>query len=433
MVSFHPKMRFFVQALCLFLFTRLPLEGLRAEASGFEALRDETFEAVWQRVSDSYYDASFGGLDWDEVGARYRARLPQTSSMADLRGLLSEMLYELGDSHLALLSSDYDPEAIFTPWSGGWAGVDACFSGKDIVLYRLDPTGPAYAAGIRDGDRLLRVDGRSIEDFRRQLRESGLPKHVVESSTLLSVLSRLKAGAGDQVELLVKPPKARKRPVRVTLARYEGRTTEPLGQLGRMPFSLEYEIREEGAGYVRFSLWFPAAMPDLRRFVGDLPADAPGLVIDLRGNPGGLMAMAGGLSGMILDTQSELGRTTLREGHINVVGFPQRKAFLGRVAVLVDEASVSTSEVFAFGLQELGRVRVFGQPTPGAALPSMFTALPNGDSLQMALGDFKTPNGVSLEGRGVVPDEIVSVSPVDLSKGRDTVLLAALKWIHQTD
>jgi carboxyl-terminal processing protease len=72
---------------------------------------------------------------------------------------------------------------------------------------------------------------------------------------------------------------------------------------------------------------------------------------------------------------------------------------------------------------------VFGELTAGAALPSMFRQLPNGDMLQYAVADIKTPQGVLIEGMGVTPDEAVPVRRVDFVAGRDPVLEAAERWI----
>jgi len=391
----------------------------------------ETFEAAWSQVGKTYYDKRFGGLDWDEVGGRYRAKVESATDMDQVRVLINAMLYELGESHLALLSTSGKEGYAMTPWTGGWAAVDLCYDGNALVFYRVDELGAAYAAGIRSGDTLLAVNGDGVNRFRRSSLRSGQPKHLLKYDVLSTVLSRFRGGEGDRLQLSVKGSDGGRRKLQFDLRSYEGPTTQPLGHVGKLPLEVELRHLDSGAGYLRFNLWFPAAMPDIRTFIKNLPERTEGLVIDLRGNPGGVMVMAGGLAGMLLDKQSSLGRTTLREGHMNVVGFPQEGRFLGKLALLVDEASVSTSEVFAIGMQELGRARVFGQPTPGAALPSVITSLPNGDSLQIAMGDFKTPQGFSLEGRGVIPDEIVSISPVDLSEGKDTVLSAALNWIHQ--
>jgi len=98
--------------------------------------------------------------------------------------------------------------------------------------------------------------------------------------------------------------------------------------------------------------------------------------------------------------------------------------------VLIDCGSASTSEIMAAGLQEAKRARVFGETSPGAALPSLFKALPTGDLLQYAIADLQTPLGVLIEGRGVVPDEIVSRTLADLAGGRDPVLEAARRWLE---
>jgi carboxyl-terminal processing protease len=103
--------------------------------------------------------------------------------------------------------------------------------------------------------------------------------------------------------------------------------------------------------------------------------------------------------------------------------------FSGSVAILTDGASLSAAEIFAGGMQDVGRARVFGQTTPGQALPAVWDRLPNGDVLYHAFADFVTGSGVRLEGRGVIPDEMVPVTRKDLLAGRDAPLLAALTWI----
>ena len=102
---------------------------------------------------------------------------------------------------------------------------------------------------------------------------------------------------------------------------------------------------------------------------------------------------------------------------------------MGKVAVLVDELSVSTSEIVAGGLQDISRARVFGTQTPGMPLPSVIIKLPNGDSFQYAVADLKKPSGGRYEGEGVVPDIVVANSQKDYISGEDLPLKAAIEWL----
>jgi carboxyl-terminal processing protease len=98
--------------------------------------------------------------------------------------------------------------------------------------------------------------------------------------------------------------------------------------------------------------------------------------------------------------------------------------------VLVDGVSASTAEIFAGGLQDLKRARVFGTRSAGAALPSTIKKLPNGDGLQYAQANYISEGGQPLEGRGVVPDVEVKQSRQALLNGHDRVVDAAVDWIR---
>ena len=110
---------------------------------------------------------------------------------------------------------------------------------------------------------------------------------------------------------------------------------------------------------------------------------------------------------------------------------PRSPHFEGPLAVLVDGLSASTSEIFAGGMQDLGRARVFGTRTAGAALPSVIEKLPNGDGFQYAIANYISEGGKTLEGNGVKPDVEVAPDRDSLRARRDPVLDAALKWLHQ--
>ena len=146
-----------------------------------------------------------------------------------------------------------------------------------------------------------------------------------------------------------------------------------------------------------------------------------------------------GISGHFVGERKTLGVMKTRENELRFVVNPRLvsaagervQPFAGPVAILVDAMSGSASECFAGGMQSIGRVRVFGQPSMGQALPALFDRMPNGDVLIHAYGDFVTAEGTRLEGRGVIPDEVVPLVRADLLAGRDRTLEVALAWIDR--
>jgi carboxyl-terminal processing protease len=165
--------------------------------------------------------------------------------------------------------------------------------------------------------------------------------------------------------------------------------------------------------------------------------NSDGIVLDLRGNPGGLAALVMGIGGHFLSEPASLGEMRMRDATLRFVVNPQLvtpdgrrvEPFAGPLAILVDGLSASTSEVFAGGMRAIERARIFGEPTAGQALPALVTVLPNGDRLLHAIADFTASDGTRLEGAGVVPDVFVPLDRSALLAGQDVVLDAALAWL----
>jgi len=105
--------------------------------------------------------------------------------------------------------------------------------------------------------------------------------------------------------------------------------------------------------------------------------------------------------------------------------------YAGPLAILIDELSASTTEMFAASLQSLGRARLFGERSAGQALPAIATRLPTGDILMHVIADFVAADGSRIEGRGAVPDEVVPLTAGDVQSGRDAPLDAALNWFER--
>jgi len=392
------------------------------------------FQAVWQEINTNYYDTDFGGKNWEAIGERYRKRLSAIESSTAFDQLMTEMLRELGDSHFSIASPAFN-ELMPNAWRGGGKGMDLSVVENRVIVHRVYFGGAAELAGIQAGHELVSVGGERVADLRKRISESGVFNNSIHYYLLEAVENRFFGAPGDKVSCRLKATRLTSaKEFSLELQTYRGRMSSQLGNLGESPMALESRSLGSNIHYLRFDLWFPSLMEEMRSIIRSMDRGSHGLIIDIRGNPGGIGLMATGLAGMLVENEYEMGRMRLRQGHLNFNVYPQSGAFLGPVAILVDGNSISTSEIFAADMQETGRARLFGSRTAGAALPSVFKKLPNNYYLQMAIADYVTSRGNRIEQVGVTPDEVVALSPSKLRQGEDSVIDAARKWIlRQSD
>ena len=397
-------------------------------ARAWSEIRDETFTLVWQLVYESYFDPTFGGVDWLAVRDRSAAEAAQATDPAQLRAVLRRMLAELHSSHFGLLPRD---AAVFHPRERtriGTVGLEVAWLDEHAVVCRVQPESPAAQADLHPGDVLTEVDGARLDRLAEALASSDYRGARRAAYLAQTVNGRLHPRVGQPVKLTVRPGDAPAHGLELKAVPHPGDWSEPIGDFPSSPLEIEARRDDDGIAYLRFNSFSPRLMKPIRALLARLqPED--GLIIDLRGNPGGVLGMANGLCGWLSRDEFSLGKMQMRQGMIAFVVTPQEGAFPGPIAVLIDSRSASTSEVLAAGLQEAKRARIFGERSAGAALPSQFRALPTGDLFQYAVADLQTPGGWALEGRGVQPDEPVSLHASDLAAGRDAVVLAARTWI----
>lgn len=407
--------------------------GMAAETEApgppWAAIREQTFQTVWQTVNDSYFDATFGGVDWAAVGEKYRVKLPDAGDNEALRGLLQGMLGELRRSHFSIMPREM---SVFTPEERsrvGTVGVEVAYTEGAVAISELAAESVARSAGLSPGDVIVKIGDQDLAALQAWLEQSDLSPARRGLYLAQLVGSSLRGPVGTSIRVEVRDSRGVGRECTLTFGDHVGEWSEPMGNFPSTPIFVRSHCGADGLAYLHFNVFARLAMKDIRALLRQVPADG-GLVIDLRGNLGGIAVMASGISGWLSDRQFQLGTMQLRQGHIGFTVSPQTGAFLGPVAMLIDSNSASTSEIMAAGLQEAGRVRVFGESSPGSALPSVFKALPTGDLLQHAIADMQTPKGVLIEGRGVTPDETVRRTVADLANGRDPVREAAERWLN---
>lgn len=400
-----------------------------------------SFDAVWQTVADRHWD--LGGVDWQAVKSELRPKAMSAATNAELRPILQEMLARLGQSHFAIVPADAyaalegDAPAAEDQAQDGGVGLTVRVLDDRALVTAVEPGSPAAEAGVKAGWIVASVDGEPVADGIAKVAEAypdgASLRHILLARTTATKLVG-PVGSAVTIGFLDGQEQAVER--RLERTALPGKVV----RFGHMPgIRVRYQSRRLGddVGYVALSAFFdpasvmPSFAADVASFRG---ATLRGLVLDLRGNPGGIAAMAMGIGGhLVSDTGHSLGTMISKDGELELALTPQPDPFTGKVAVLVDAHSASTSEILAGGLQAIGRARVFGRRTAGAALPSNFERLPNGDGFQYAMANFVSASGQPLEGAGVTPDVVVELSREALLTGKDSTLDAALSWIHNSD
>jgi carboxyl-terminal processing protease len=398
-----------------------------------------SFDLVWQTVNDTFYDPQFEGIDWAGVRGELRPRVEAAATPDAARDVIRQMLARLRRSHFTLLSSssaDALPGTAVVP-------IDVRVVPEGVVVTRVAPGSAAERQGLKPGSILLGVDDSRAASWTSAPQSPGSPGSDDARARDLDVwrrVTRVLHGLSDSTaRLRVRQPDGTTRTIEVARAEEPGdRVT--LGNLRPLYVLAESrEVQTPGrrrAGVIAFNVWMTSVNTQVDDAIDRFRGHA-GLVIDLRGNPGGLVAMISRVAGHLMSEPVVLGQMKTRTSTLELKVNPQLATvdgrrvmpFAGPVAILVDELTASASECFAGALQGLGRARVFGRQTMVQALPASTRTLPNGDVLLYALGDFVTASGRRIEGDGVMPDETQPLSIAALGAGRDQPLEAALRWI----
>jgi carboxyl-terminal processing protease len=401
-------------------------------------LNVESFEKVWTTVRDHHWDPTLGGLDWKAVHDELLPAVENASSTAEARAAITRMLDRLHQTHFGIVPAEVYGEM---NWPAGKSargaqgegdpGIELRVIDGQAVVTALTPNSPAAGAGILPGWEIVRIDGQKLASGLRLIEKKSADSTLLELTLVHSVAGRLRGDVANPVR--VDFLDGANHPVTRKLERVPPRgQTAQLGNLPPLPFWVETRKLTPDIGYLRFNMFFEpeTLMQSVSKILKDCAA-CRGFVIDLRGNPGGIGGLATGLAGWFIDRKgAELGTMILRSGQIRFAVFGRPEVFTGPLAVLVDGCSASTAEIFAEGMKDAGRARIFGSRTAGAALPSMIERLPNGDGFQYAVANYISKGGKALEGTGVVPDEEIKLTRRALLDGKDPVLERAMAWIE---
>ncbi len=296
-----------------------------------------------------------------------------------IEGAVNGMLVSL-DPHSAYLTPElYKELQVETKGSFGGLGIEITNkSGMLTVVAPIEDT-PAYRAGIKSGDVILKIDGEFTKDM-----------------TLVEAVKRMRGKPDTKVKLTIK----RENPNQL----FDSTLTREIIKIQ----SVKSKGLEKGYGYLRVTQFQERTDDDLEHAIKQLDKEYGGLqgvVLDLRNNPGGLLTQAVKISDMFLDG----GLIVYTDGRLEN---QKQKYFAHKpgtysefpMVVLVNGGSASASEIVAGALQDHKRALVLGTTTFGKGSVQTILPLDESSALRLTTARYFTPNGRSIQATGIVPD-----------------------------
>ncbi|TVQ11553.1 MAG: S41 family peptidase [Leptolyngbya sp. DLM2.Bin27] len=373
-------------------------------------------DEAWQIINREYVDGSFNQTDWqairqDLLGREYTSReAAHTALRAALRRLNDPYTRFLSPAEYTDLTEQTSGEV-----SGIGVRLERNSQTGAVLVTGVAADSPAARAGVATGDRILLVDGQSTERL-----------------TAEGVLQQLRGREGSQVTLTVSRNGGAPRTIILTRARMDLPTVE----------SAQKTVGGRPIGYIRLIEFNANAADQMANAIRTLSeAGVEGFVLDLRGNPGGLLMSSIDISRMWLQ-HGPIVRTLDRNGKDEAISANRTALTNLPLTVLVDGRSASSSEILTGALRDNNRATVVGTTTFGKALVQSLHGLTDGSGLTVTVAHYYTPNGTDISTKGISPDVTVDLSaqqrrelfsnPSLLGTDADTQYLRAAEVLEQT-
>lgn len=377
---------------------------LNKDANGQTNVDFEPFWKAWSVLNEKYVNAT------------------STTDQEKVWGAIKGLAASTGDPYTVFFPPE-ESKMFESDISGNFEGVGMEIGIRDGVLTVVAPLkgSPAERAGIRAGDKILKVDDVSTAD----LGVDKAVKLIRGAKGTDVVITIFREGDNDTKEITIT-----RDVIDIPTIETEVKTANASGADNPNGTGL----RSDGVFIIRlfsFTAQSPSLFKDaLRKFI---ESGSSKLVVDLRGNPGGYLEAAADIASWFLPT----GKTIVSEdfgknGTGKVYRSKGYDVFNGRnldLVVLVDGGSASASEILAGALQEHGVAKIVGTKTFGKGSVQELVKITPDTSLKVTVAKWLTPNGNSISEKGIQPDIEVKITPEDIEKKADPQLDKALETV----
>ena len=341
-------------------------------------------DEVWQIVNNEFVDRGFNHVDWKIK--RQELLKKEYSDTASAYEAIRESLEELGDPYTRFLEPE-EYEELSNQTSGELSGIGIQLGidrqTKKLTVIEPIPNSPAIEAGLEAGDRILSIDGKSTDLM-----------------SLEQASAEIKGEIGTEVKLKISRNSQPDFEVAIARAQIE------------LP-SVSYTLNEEQnskVGYIKLDEFSSHAAEQMQAAIEDLSdKEASGFVLDLRGNPGGLLFSSVEIARMWMGKGAIVSTIDNKGGNEKFSANGKALTDLPLV-VLVDGYSASASEILAGALKENERAKVVGSRTYGKGTVQSVHSLSDGSGLAVTIARYYPPSGIDINQKGIDPDIMVNLS-----------------------
>lgn len=370
---------FFHVLLCIFA---LMACGCAAQAASTQGAAAAKKEAPKENLSKFEAARRFSHI-LDIVGRSYVKDVTQGELInAAVKGMLQGL-----DPHSTFMTAEEYKEMQETT-SGEFIGIGIEISlenGQVVVVSPIEDT-PAFRAGLQPGDVILTIDGQPAQEL-----------------SLQEVVSRIRGPKGTDVELNILHSDAKSpQTVRIT------RDSVPV-------ISVKSKPLDDGYYWIRLTRFSEHTADELKEAIKAAraaPDGLKGIILDLRGNPGGLLEQAVDVSDVFLQKGNIVSIKGREDGTQRTYSAKNQPDDVNvPVVVLINAGSASASEIVAGALRDQKRALIMGERSFGKGSVQNIIPLGDGSGLKLTVALYYTPNGSSIQAEGIVPDVEVAFEP----------------------
>ena len=300
-------------------------------------------------------------------------------------GQIKGMVEALGDPYSIYMTRD-EYESFNMETDGIYGGIGIIVTpGEDDLITVVSPIEdtPGERAGIRTGDKIIKVEGK--EYFSETMDEAvSLMRGEPNTEVQITIMRRDKDGNTETFDLNI---------------------TREIIRLQ----SVKSGVIQEDIGYIRLTAFDNLTYEDFMKALMDIQSEGvKGIVLDLRSNPGGLLNVSVDIAdellgeGTVVYTEDKYGQRQYEESDGKMVDLP--------LVVLVNEGSASASEILAGAIRDLDRGTLVGTTTFGKGLVQRIRDLTDGSGIKLTVSEYFTPDGINIHGTGIEPDVVVELN-----------------------